>query len=138
VTNITRDFEIDMAHCLDSHAGQCHRLHGHRYKVALTTTGDIHEAGAEQGMVRDFTHLRTALEAVVGQWDHRCMMAADDRRRVAALHAFGSDIRLVGFAPTAENLARYWGESLAKLLVPLTVVEMTVWETPNCRATWRP
>ena len=137
-TTITRTFEIDMAHCLAQHGGRCHGLHGHRYKVALTTTGDLHAEGVEQGMVRDFAHLRTALEAAVGQYDHRCMMAATDPRTPATVEAFGASVAVVDFAPTAENLAAFWGAMLASLLRPLELVGLTVYETPNCRATWVP
>lgn len=59
------------------------------------------------------------------------------------------DCRLAGklyvvpFQPTAECLARHWFERLSAAVAARSggyarLVEVVVWETPNCRASYRP
>ncbi|MCW2246663.1 6-pyruvoyltetrahydropterin/6-carboxytetrahydropterin synthase [Azospirillum fermentarium] len=50
---------------------------------------------------------------------------------------------VVPFQPTAECLARHWFERLAPLVLRRSgglarLSALTVWETPNCRADYRP
>lgn len=132
---ITRRYEIDMGHCLAEHEGKCYRPHGHRYVVDATVGGEVVDGGPESGMVMDFGRLRDAMATTLDAFDHRFVMDAMDPRVDGAQEVFGADaVILVDMAPTAENLASHWGWLLG-LLVP--VVEVVVWETPNCRATWR-
>lgn len=55
----------------------------------------------------------------------------------------GWKLYLVDGQPTAETLARHWFERLAPRVIEKSdglarLSALTVWETPNCRATWRP
>lgn len=133
---ITRRYEIDMGHCLAEHEGKCYRPHGHRYVVEATVGGDVIGEGPEAGMVMDFGRLRDAMATTLDPFDHRFVMDATDPRVIDAQQAFGPEsVVVVDMAPTAENLAWHWGWQLGRLM---PVVEVVVWETPNCRATWRP
>lgn len=132
---ITRRYEIDMGHCLADHDGKCYRPHGHRYVIEATVDGDVIEHGPESGMVMDFGRLRDAMATTLDPFDHRFVMDSIDPRVESAQEVFGHDsVVVVDMAPTAENLADHWASLLGKL-VP--IVEVTVWETPNCRAVWR-
>ncbi len=55
----------------------------------------------------------------------------------------GQKLYVVPFQPTAECLARHWFERLRPAVAARSggvarLVEVTVWETPNCRASYRP
>ena len=53
---ITRRLEFDAGHRIPNHDSRCRHLHGHRYAIEVTVSGDIvtAEGDAEQGMVTDF------------------------------------------------------------------------------------
>jgi 6-pyruvoyltetrahydropterin/6-carboxytetrahydropterin synthase len=138
VSTITRRYEIDMGHCLASHAGKCHRPHGHRYVIECTVNGEVHETGEARGMVVDFAELKRTMAAVLDVYDHRFVIEAADPRRGDMVEAFddgtgdaSSGVLVVPYTPTVELLARDWAEQLAKSLH--CSVALTVWETPNCR-----
>ena len=70
---ITRRLEFDAGHRIPDHASQCRHLHGHRYALEVTLSGDIIKADGVpvNGMVMDFADVkRIANEYVVGPWDH--------------------------------------------------------------------
>lgn len=59
---------IDCAHFLPGHP-KCGQLHGHTYKVEIIIDG---EKGAG-GMVMDFDDIRTDLQSVLAEYDHRSL-----------------------------------------------------------------
>jgi 6-pyruvoyltetrahydropterin/6-carboxytetrahydropterin synthase len=72
-------------------------------------------------------------------------MANESRRhgqvRTTQTH-LGQKLYIVPFQPTAEQLARHWFGLLEQAVVDLSdgvaqLVELIVWETPNCRASFR-
>ncbi|HPR07329.1 MAG TPA: 6-carboxytetrahydropterin synthase, partial [Denitromonas sp.] len=70
---ITRRLEFDAGHRIPDHASQCKHLHGHRYVIEITLTGDIIRADGNpaNGMVMDFGDIkRIAKTHLVDQWDH--------------------------------------------------------------------
>src|SRR4030067_683152 len=70
---ITRRLEFDAGHRIPNHASQCKHLHGHRYAIEITLSGDIitTEGQSEQGMVMDFSDVKCiAKEKLVDAWDH--------------------------------------------------------------------
>ena len=44
---ITRRLEFDAGHRIPHHDGQCRHLHGHRYAIELTVSGDVLETAGE-------------------------------------------------------------------------------------------
>lgn len=59
---------IDCAHYLPGHS-RCGQLHGHTYKVEMVIDG---EKGPD-GMVVDFDRLRSHLQSVLSEYDHRSL-----------------------------------------------------------------
>jgi 6-pyruvoyl-tetrahydropterin synthase len=57
---ITRRLEFDAGHRIPDHKSQCRHLHGHRYAIEITLSGEIiNKAGdAANGMVMDFFRSR--------------------------------------------------------------------------------
>lgn len=125
-----------MGHCLPDHQGGCYRPHGHRYRLEVTLEEGMQSAGAERGMVMDFGNLKTEVERrVIETLDHRFVMALDDPRFSKMRDAFPEPRHVLGIEgpPTAENLVLL----IAGVLDHLPVVELRLWETPTCSATWR-
>jgi 6-pyruvoyltetrahydropterin/6-carboxytetrahydropterin synthase len=106
---ITRRLEFDAGHRIPQHQSQCRHLHGHRYAIEITLSGDIIQThGApEEGMVMDFSEVKTiAQQHVVDAWDHAFLVYAGDEPVVAFLASLPQHKTvLLSCVPTAENLA---------------------------------
>jgi 6-pyruvoyltetrahydropterin/6-carboxytetrahydropterin synthase len=106
---ITRRLEFDAGHRIPHHHSQCRHLHGHRYAMEITLSGDIilTEGVPEQGMVMDFSEVRDiARTHVVDPWDHAFLVYAGDQPVVDFLNALPEHKTVVlDCVPTAENLA---------------------------------
>ena len=137
---ITRRLEFDAGHRIPSHTSQCKHLHGHRYAMEITLSGDIitQEGISEQGMVMDFSDVkRIAKEQVVDAWDHAFLVYRGDVQVLDFLNTLpGHKTIVLDAVPTAENLALI----AFKLLDPayrdiynnhLTLQRVRLYETPN-------
>jgi len=85
---ITRRLEFDAGHRIPNHASQCRHLHGHRYALEITLSGEIFrtEGAAEQGMVMDFSEVKDiANRVLVDRWDHAFLVYQGDRAVVEFL-----------------------------------------------------
>lgn len=106
---ITRRLEFDAGHRIPNHASQCRHLHGHRYAIEITLSGDIiaTEGASEQGMVMDYSEVkRIAKEQLVDAWDHAFLVYRDDRVVLDFLQTLpGHRTVVLDVPPTAENLA---------------------------------
>lgn len=140
---ITRKFEFDAGHRISTHQSQCRNLHGHRYVLEVTISGNIitDNDAPEQGMVMDFSDVKHIIrEALVDQWDHAFLVYAGDTRVREFLQSMdGHKTVVLEVQPTAENLAliafnrlhhvfqnRYAGR--------LELEHIRLFETPNCWA----
>ena len=129
---VTRDLSFCYGHRLLHYDGKCARLHGHNATAVLTLrSADLDELG----MVADFLVIRARL----GSWidatlDHRMILHREDPA-LPALRELGEDVYVVDFNPTAENLARLLYDRAQDAGLP--VVQVDVWETPPCKATFR-
>lgn len=141
--SITRRLEIDAAHRIPDHASKCRHLHGHRYVIeAECEAPAVLEAGAERGMVMDFSFLKELmLRHIDAPCDHGLLASVDDtallrrlapdpgdadawltRLRGAVARegfcatedaALGGRLYVIDGPPTAEVLARHWYGRLA-------------------------
>jgi len=78
---ITTRLEFDSGHRIPNHKSQCRNLHGHRYVLEITLSGDIitQENASENGMVMDFSDVKSiAKESVVNVWDHAFLVYQHD------------------------------------------------------------
>lgn len=166
MTRITRSIEIDMGHRVTNHDGKCKSLHGHRYKIDVAIQGDLHEKGSQEGMVLDYGVIkRVLMEKIDALFDHGTALWSRDplvahelgpiyeglAAKAAKFGYVGSPIGwkwgklvLTYDVPTAENLAKLWfniiQEEIERYLHDFDsrLYSVTVWETPNCSATYRP
>lgn len=132
----TRRYEIDAGHRLARHGGKCGFLHGHRYAIEATVSGEVDGVG----VVLDFSAIKDALASVLSCWDHAVVLEAGDPL-VDLLSGAGQRVVVVPFAPSAENIAAHVAGELARTLSApawgggsLAVENVRVWETPTCFA----
>jgi 6-pyruvoyltetrahydropterin/6-carboxytetrahydropterin synthase len=78
---ITRKLEFDAGHRIPDHNSQCRNLHGHRYTLLITLTGDVVQKDGESdnGMIMDFGDIKAlANEHLVNLWDHAFIVYEKD------------------------------------------------------------
>ena len=141
--SITRRLEFDSGHRIPNHDGQCRHLHGHRYAIEVTLTGEVadHPGKADDGMVLDFGDIkRLTNQYVVEPWDHAFLVAKEDEKLVAFLASLPNHKTVImEHVPTVENLAN----TAFAILQPvfnkafggrLKLSAVRLYETPNCWA----
>ena len=140
---ITRRLEFDAGHRIPDHKSQCRHMHGHRYAIEITLSGNvIDKAGdAANGMVMDFSQVKELANAhLVDAWDHAFLAYAGDTAIVDFLKTLPDHKTvLLNCVPTAENLARIAFERLDALYRDtygnhLQLEQVRLYETPNCWA----
>jgi 6-pyruvoyltetrahydropterin/6-carboxytetrahydropterin synthase len=130
---VTKEIHFCYGHRLLNYQGKCRNLHGHNGKAVIT----VEAAGLDGlGMVLDFSEIKR----VVGTWidetlDHRMLLHRDDPV-IPELRRLGEPVVVLDVNPTAENIARLIFERAAAHGLPVT--EVTLWETANSFATYRP
>jgi 6-pyruvoyltetrahydropterin/6-carboxytetrahydropterin synthase len=128
---VTREINFCYGHRLLNYAGKCRYLHGHNgCAVIAIEAADLDD----RGMVLDFSDIKN----VVSNWiddnlDHRMILHRDDPV-VPVLREMGEPMHLIDTNPTAENIAKLIYDFTAEHGFP--VVEVRLWETPNCFATY--
>jgi 6-pyruvoyltetrahydropterin/6-carboxytetrahydropterin synthase len=140
---ITRRLEFDAGHRIPDHASQCRHLHGHRYALEVTLSGDVIRADGSpvNGMVMDFSEVKAiAKTQVVDAWDHAFLVYRGDRTVADFLAALpGHKTVVLDVVPTAENLAALAFRILDPLYHDsygnhLRLERVRLFETPNCWA----
>jgi len=140
---ITRRLEFDAGHRIPNHDSQCRHLHGHRYALEVTLSGDIitTSGASAQGMVMDFAEVREiAQRHLVDAWDHAFLAWREDEEVVAFLRSLsGHKTVLFDAPPTAEHLAVTAFRILDKFYQDqyhsnLRLEHVRLFETPNCWA----
>ncbi|MFQ5604413.1 MAG: 6-pyruvoyl tetrahydropterin synthase family protein [bacterium] len=58
---------IDCAHYLPGHA-KCGQMHGHTYKIEIIIEGEN-----KDGMVLDFSNMKTAVNDLLAKYDHKSL-----------------------------------------------------------------
>jgi 6-pyruvoyltetrahydropterin/6-carboxytetrahydropterin synthase len=140
---ITRRIEFDAGHRIPDHLSQCRHLHGHRYAIEITLSGDIIDVSGSpcNGMVMDFSDIKAlASEHLVNAWDHAFLAWSQDSAVVAFLASLPNHKTvLFDVVPTAENLARVAFVTLDAVYRDtfgnhLRLERVRLYETPNCWA----
>lgn len=107
---ITTRLEFDAGHRIPHHKSQCKNLHGHRYAIEITLSGDIinHENTSDNGMVMDFSDVKTiAKTSLVNLWDHAFLVYQNDTEVLNFLNSLPNHKTVIfPTVPTAENMAQ--------------------------------
>lgn len=137
---ITRRLEFDAGHRIPHHKSQCRHLHGHRYALEISLSGNVvNTPGAsEEGMVMDFSDVKAiAQKQVVEPWDHAFLVYAGDTVVADFLQSIeGHKTVVLDCVPTAENLASKAFQLLDRAYSDvygnnLRLERVRIYETPN-------
>jgi 6-pyruvoyltetrahydropterin/6-carboxytetrahydropterin synthase len=137
---ITTRLEFDAGHRIPDHKSQCRNLHGHRYALEITLSGDIISASntSENGMVMDFSDVKQiARDSVVDVWDHAFLVFKDDKVVLDFLKSLPNHKTVIfPTVPTAENMAAEAFKILKSQYKDiygnlLTLERVRLYETPN-------
>lgn len=111
---------FEAAHHLTSYKGAAEPVHGHSWRVEAALQGPELDA---EGMAFDFVAVQAALRELASRLDHRDINAVPPFDRES---------------PTTERIAAWFFAGLGERLPGAPLVEVTVWEGPDCSATYRP
>jgi 6-pyruvoyltetrahydropterin/6-carboxytetrahydropterin synthase len=103
---VTKVFTFCAAHRLYGYIGECHHIHGHNYRVAVTITRLASQLDAS-GMVLDFKVISSSL----GKWidknlDHTILVSSEDTELKYLLECMEDSRYFLMDNPTAENIAK--------------------------------
>ncbi|MBZ0093096.1 MAG: 6-carboxytetrahydropterin synthase QueD [Sulfuricellaceae bacterium] len=137
---ITRRLEFDAGHRIPNHTSQCKHLHGHRYAIEITLSGQViaTPGASEEGMVMDFSEVKTiAQNTIVDAWDHAFLVYSGDHAVKDFLGTLsGHKTVVLDAVPTAENLAAIAFSRLDRAYQDtfgnqLRLQQVRLYETPN-------
>lgn len=111
---------FEAAHHLTSYKGAPEPNHGHSWRVEAVLAAPELDG---EGMAFDFVEVKTALVELAARFDHGDVNAVPPFDRVS---------------PTTERIAAWFYERLSERLPAAPLAEVTVWEGPDCSATYRP
>jgi 6-pyruvoyltetrahydropterin/6-carboxytetrahydropterin synthase len=130
---VTREIEFCYGHRLLNYDGKCKHLHGHNGTAVIAIEAPSLDF---RGMVLDFSDIKRVVSTWIDQeFDHRMLLHRDDPA-VPFLQSLGEPLQLLDVNPTAENIAKLIYDFTASQGFP--IVEVNLWETPHCFATYRP
>jgi 6-pyruvoyltetrahydropterin/6-carboxytetrahydropterin synthase len=119
---VTVEETFAAGHALRGYKGKCENVHGHNYRVQITVEGPELDS---TGLLVDFVELKRLMREVVARLDHQ----------------FINDLEpFTTINPSAENLAKYFFDSVAAGLEPanpLRISQVKLWETDTASATYR-
>lgn len=136
---VKRYHDISTGHRVHGHESKCQHLHGHNYRIHFECEAVSEELDAI-GRVIDFTDVKTALCLWVENfWDHKFLIWKSDpfAKQLQELDPLG--VVLVGFNPTAENMAQYLVETVGPVQLRgtgITLVRVDIEETRKCSASY--
>ena len=128
---VTRQIEFCYGHRLLDYQGKCRHLHGHNGLAVVTLEGKELDA---QGMLVDLGEIKRKLQRWIDEeLDHNMILRRGDPI-LPLLRDHGERIYVMDVNPTAENIARLIYDQGQAAGLP--IVEVVLWETPNCFATY--
>jgi 6-pyruvoyltetrahydropterin/6-carboxytetrahydropterin synthase len=123
-------FEVEVegmfasAHALRNYKGRCENVHGHNWRVLVTIEGERLD---DTGLLVDFIDVKNMMAAIIDRIDHQHLNEIPPFDTVN---------------PSAENIAEFFYREMAvgleKVLVPVRVSAVKIWETDIQSATYRP
>ncbi len=129
---VTREIDFCYGHRLVNYDGKCRFLHGHNGRALITLEAPALD---DRGMLVDFTDIKRLVQLWIDEnLDHNMLLCHNDPI-LPVLQAQGERVFVMQDNPTAENIARLIHQRALDSGLP--VVEVTLWETERCYATYR-
>lgn len=129
---VTREIDFCYGHRLIHYAGKCRHLHGHNGRVQITLEAPGLD---ERGMLIDFVDIKHSVQSWIDDClDHNMLLCREDPLLPVLLER-GERVFVMDENPTAENIARLIFNHCRQAGLP--VVEVVLWETPRCVASYR-
>ena len=143
---ISREIQCDIGHRIPFHKGPCSNVHGHRYRILVYATGPVLQSVGESNdaMVVDFGDLKNLMmRELHTPLDHAFMVWEKDEPLRSFLQNNNFRLVVMSNAPTAEHLAKWCYDRMAAATAQhfcglVQISSVTIWETPNCSATYFP
>ncbi len=123
---------FDSAHFLADYYGKCENLHGHRWEVIVYLKQEnLQSEGTMRDMVLDFGVFKKAVRDLAEELDHSFLVEDGTLAKdtIACLEREGFSLTILPFRTTAENLAKYFADTLIERGLPVGRVDCL--ETPN-------
>jgi 6-pyruvoyltetrahydropterin/6-carboxytetrahydropterin synthase len=128
---VTREIEFCYGHRLLNYDGKCRHLHGHNGRAVIVLEA---QALDSRGMLVDFADIKRQVQRWVDEnLDHNMILCREDPLLPLLLER-GERVFVIDCNPTAENIARLIYDKAADAGLP--VVEVTLWETAHCHASY--
>lgn len=129
---VAREIQFCYGHRLLNYDGKCRHLHGHNGRAIITLEAPELDS---KGMLVDFTEIKKHVQMWVDEnIDHNMLLCRHDPL-LPILQAQGERVFVMEQNPTAENIARLIFNQAQQAGLP--VVEVVLWETANCHASYR-
>jgi 6-pyruvoyltetrahydropterin/6-carboxytetrahydropterin synthase len=129
---VTREIEFCYGHRLLEYEGKCRHLHGHNGTAVITLETEQLDP---RGMVVDFSDVKRVLQSWIDEnLDHKMLLHQNDPV-LPHLRQLGERFFVMDVNPTAENIAKLIFDQARAQGFP--VVEVSLWETASCYATYR-
>ncbi len=128
---VSREIDFCYGHRLINYDGKCRHLHGHNGRAVIVLQADSLD---ERGMLVDFVDIKRHVQLWIDEHlDHNMLLSAADPL-LPLLRERGERVFIMEENPTAEAIARLIFQQAKAAGLP--VVEVTLWETPRCHATY--
>ena len=128
---VSREITFCYGHRLLKYDGKCRHLHGHNGKAVITLEAPRLDG---LGMVVDFSRIKEVVSTWIDEaLDHKMLLHRDDPV-LPFLRDQGEPVYVMDVNPTAENIARLIYDYTRGQGFP--VVEVQLWETAHCFATY--
>ncbi len=129
---VSREISFCYGHRLLNYDGKCRHLHGHNGRAIIALEGPELD---DKGMLVDFGEIKRHVQRWIDEnLDHNMLLCREDPM-LPILVERGERVFVMDQNPTAENIARLIFEQAARQGLP--IVEVVLWETENCHATYR-
>ncbi len=128
---VSREILFCYGHRLLNYEGKCRHLHGHNGRAVIVLQAEVLD---ERGMLVDFGEIKKHVQLWIDETlDHNMLLNRHDPL-LPLLVERGERVFVMEVNPTAENIARLIYDQARGAGLP--VLEVTLWETENCFATY--
>lgn len=132
---------ISVAHALSVYKGKCNQIHGHNYKLRVCINGNVNNDPKIHtcGMLMDYKELKSIVKQnITDKFDHSLILSDNTFPEVKeVLQKYYSNIKIVDFEPTCENLVLEFVKRIEKVLPDgIGLVNLKLSETETSYSEW--